>query len=128
MLICANLEQIILYDIRTGSLVQTINTNLLRLKYVDVSERHTFVCKQDVVHVFSWESGIEVLCIPADTAVQCSQRVEDPFLVSGDWFITPISVSSSPCPKFIAGVFKRLWFTQRFHSYNLHSPCLQGRP
>jgi hypothetical protein len=109
-LICANLEQIILHDVRTGSLVQTISTNLRKPKYIDVNERHAFVCEQDVVHVFSRESGIEVLRIPADAAVRCSQLVEDPFLVSGDRFITPITVSpgvdESPRPKFIAGAIK----------------------
>lgn len=114
-LICASLEQIVLYDVRTGSLVQVVNIDLQTLSYVDVSEHHVFVCEQDVVHVFSRGCGIEVLRIPADATVRCSQRVEDPLLVSGDRFITPISVSpkvdESPCPKFIAGVFKSLLLT-----------------
>jgi len=65
------------------------------------------------VHVFSRESGIEVLRLPAGVTVRCSQRVEDPLLVSGDRFITPISVSpttnvdESPHPKLIAARVSR---------------------
>lgn len=116
-LICASLEQIVLHDVRTGSLVQTVNIDIQTLSYVHVSERHAFVCEQDVVHVFSRGRGIEVLRIPADVTIRSSQRVEDPLLVSGDRFITPISVTlrvdESPCPylKFIAGVFNSLLLT-----------------
>jgi hypothetical protein len=118
-LICAGLNHTFLYDVRTGSCVQTINTNLRSIYSVDVNERHAFVCERDVVHVFSLESGIEVLRIPADVAVWCSQSVQDPYLVPGDWFISPLSVSlevdESPCPSFIRGVFTRtLRLTQRF--------------
>ncbi|KAI9444181.1 hypothetical protein H4582DRAFT_2071752 [Lactarius indigo] len=91
-LICASHDRAFLHDVRTGSLVQTIDIHLEDLCYVDVNERHAFVCEPDAVHVFSRESGSEVLRIPADTSAQCSQVVEDPFLVSGDWFITPLSV------------------------------------
>lgn len=108
---------------RTGSLIQTINLNIRSVDYhVDVSERHAFVCEGDVVHVFSRESGIEILRIPAWSCptVRCSQRLEDPLLASGDCFITPLSVShesykvdESLLSKFIAGVFSRtsLWLT-----------------
>ena len=67
------------------------------------------MCEQDVVHVYSRESGMEVLRLPAEATVRCSQRVGDPLLVSRDRFTTPIVVSPDinefPCPKFIAGVF-----------------------
>ncbi|KAF8268349.1 hypothetical protein EI94DRAFT_1800582 [Lactarius quietus] len=110
-LICANHEQIVLHDVRTGSLLQTIHINLRTLNCVNVSVRHAFVCEQDVVHVFSRESGIEVLRIPADAIVRCSQLVENPSLLSGDRFIVPISVSSevaeSPRPRFIAAHVSR---------------------
>jgi hypothetical protein len=108
-IICATFEQTFLYNVRTGSLMQMINIHLRTLSCVDASEHHIFVCEQDVVHVFSQESGVEVLRIPADATVQCSWCMEVPFLVSGDWFTTPISVSpkvdGSPRSKFIAGVF-----------------------
>ena len=51
---------------------------LRTLRNVDVNERHAFVCEEDVVHVFSRESGSETLRILADATVRCSQRVEDP--------------------------------------------------
>ena len=135
-LICVSSERAFLYDVRPGSLVQTIDIRFRIPCYVDVNERHAFMCEPDAVHVFSRESGTEVLCIPVDVTARCSQRVEDPVLVSGDWFITPISVSprlevdkSRPLPDLIAGVFTHtLWFTQRFRTHTSHSPCLQGRP
>jgi hypothetical protein len=108
-LICASNEQAFLHDVRTGSLVQTVDLNLQTLCSVDLSERHIFVCEYEVLHVFSRESGFEVLRIPAFATVRCNLRVEDPFLVSGDWLVTPLSVSpevdESPRQKFIDGVF-----------------------
>ncbi|KAN0131825.1 hypothetical protein V8E53_010353 [Lactarius tabidus] len=92
-LICANLDHAFLYDVRTCSLMQTINIHLRTLYCVDVNERHAFVCEPDAVHVFSLESGIEILRIPVDATLQCSQRVQDPCLVSGDWFITTLFVT-----------------------------------
>ena len=64
-----------------------------------MNERYAFVCELDVLHIFSLESGIEVLRIrPCD--LRCSQQVEDPFLISGDWFITPLSITPKvdKCP------------------------------
>jgi hypothetical protein len=108
-LICTSKEHTFLYDVRTGSLLQTINTHLPSFRCPDVNERHAFVCELDVMHVFSRESGIEVLRIPTDVAVQWSQRVEDPSLISGDWFTTPLSVSpevdGSIRPLFTKGEF-----------------------
>ncbi|KAF8268332.1 hypothetical protein EI94DRAFT_1700314 [Lactarius quietus] len=40
------------------------------------------------------QNGSEVLRMPAKANARCSQRVEDPYLISGDWFLTPLSVSS----------------------------------
>jgi hypothetical protein len=95
--------------VRTGSLVQTIDLNLKTLCSIDLSERHVCVCEHDVVHVFSRESGIEILRVPAFATVRCNLHVEDPSLVPGNWLVTPLSVSpevhESPLPKFIAGVF-----------------------
>ncbi|KAF8271013.1 hypothetical protein EI94DRAFT_1569560 [Lactarius quietus] len=109
-LLCGNEENIFLFDVRTGSLVQTLNIHIRTNSFgVDVNERHTFICVSDVVHVFSRQSGIEVLRIPAEASVRCSQHVlvEDPLLISGDWLITPLSVShevdETPHPEFISG-------------------------
>ncbi|KAH8984937.1 hypothetical protein EDB92DRAFT_2032795 [Lactarius akahatsu] len=97
-LICASDDHAFLHDVRTGYLVQTIDFDihlqeLSYVAYVDVNERHAFVSEQDAVHVFSRESGSEVLQIPADATVESSRLVEDPSLVSGDSFIAPLSVS-----------------------------------
>ena len=69
-----------------------INLNIQTPSSVDLSEWHVFVCKHDVLHVFSQESGLEVLHVPACATVRCSLRVEDPSLLPGDWFIAPLSV------------------------------------
>ncbi len=128
-LICANFKHAFLHDVRTGSQVQTIDICLRALSYVDVNERYAFACEPNAVHVFSRENGSEVLRIPADATIRCSQLVGDPVF---DKFITPLSVSSKvdkSRPRFIAGVFTRTpWFTQRFHTHILRSSCLQGRP
>ena len=120
-LICANSEHAFLHDVRTGSLVQKINTNLRNICDIDMNERHVLVCEQDAVHVISLESGKEVLRIPADAAVRCTQRVGDPFLVDGNWFITPLSVSpkvdESSHLKFIAGVFTYTLCSLRDYSH-----------
>ncbi|KAH9059599.1 hypothetical protein EDB87DRAFT_1563124 [Lactarius vividus] len=103
-LICANSRHAFLYDIRTGSLVQTIDFHL-QICYVDVNEHHAFVCEPDAVHVFSRESGNEVLEIPADSTIRCTLIVEGPI---SDKFITPLSVSpkrDKSRPRFIAGKF-----------------------
>ncbi|KAH9000896.1 hypothetical protein EDB86DRAFT_2777726, partial [Lactarius hatsudake] len=102
-LICANSRRAFLYDVRTGSLVHTIDFHL-QICYVDVNEHHAFVCEPDAVHVFSRESGNEVLEIPADATVRCNLLVEGPI---SDKFITPLSVSpkrDKSRPRFIAGM------------------------
>ncbi|KAH9026255.1 hypothetical protein EDB83DRAFT_2678809 [Lactarius deliciosus] len=111
-LICASDERAFLYDVRTGSIVRTIDIHLEGLRYVDVNERHVFVCERAAVHVFSRESGSEVLRIPVDAIVQCNQLVEDPITVSGDWFVTPLFVypkseGFGPDPEFIAAHVSR---------------------
>ncbi|KAH8984939.1 hypothetical protein EDB92DRAFT_1950395 [Lactarius akahatsu] len=93
-LLCASDEHAFLHDVRTGSLLQTIDLRYRDISDGDVNERHVFFCELDAVHVFSRESGNEVLCIPTDVSLWSSQRVEDPFLVSGDWFTTPLSLYS----------------------------------
>lgn len=122
-LICATYDHIFLYDVRTCSLMQTINIYLQILRCVDVNELYAFVCEPDVVHVFSLESGIEVLRIPVCATLRSSQRVEDPYLVSGDWFITPLSVTPNmdecphPSPEFIAGVFTHSYSSSHAEIY-----------
>ena len=110
-LVLANKEHAFLYDVTTGSLLQTISINCSTFCSLDVNARHVFVSEPCAVRVFSRESGIEVLRIPAEAAIRCSQHVEDPFLISGGWFTTTLSVfpevDESPRPEFITGVFIR---------------------
>ncbi|KAH9032737.1 hypothetical protein EDB84DRAFT_130016 [Lactarius hengduanensis] len=104
--ICANSRRAFLYDVRTGSLVHTIDFHL-QICYVDVNEHHAFVCEPDAVHVFSRENGNEVLEIPADSTIRCTLLVEGPI---SDEFITPLSVSpkrDQSRPRFIAAHVSR---------------------
>ncbi|KAH9000897.1 hypothetical protein EDB86DRAFT_3133123 [Lactarius hatsudake] len=106
-LICANSRHAFLYDVRTGSLVQTIDIHIQSICYIDVDETHAFVCEPDAVHVFSRESGNQVLEIPADATVRCNLLVEGPI---SDKFITPLSVSpkrDKSRPRFIAAHVSR---------------------
>ena len=116
-LICGNNKQAFLHDVRTGSLVQTIDIRLRALCYIDVNERHAFACDPNAVHVFSRESGNEILCVSADAAMLC-MLVGDP---PPDNFITALSVSPKEekiHSKIIAGEFTHtLWFTPRFHTH-----------
>jgi hypothetical protein len=80
---------------------------MLQICYVDMSERHTFVCEQDAVHVFLRESSSKILRIPADATIWCtsSQLVEDPDF---NMFTTHLSVSpnvDTSRPRFITGMF-----------------------
>jgi hypothetical protein len=103
-LVCANHKHAFLHDVRTGSLVQTIDINA-RIRYVDVNERHLFVCESTAVHVYSRASGTEVLRIPYDIAVR---RVESAGAIPGDSFVTPLPLSpdlvDSDPQYFIAGL------------------------
>ncbi|KAI0305278.1 hypothetical protein B0F90DRAFT_1181970 [Multifurca ochricompacta] len=95
-LVCASDEHAFLHDIRTGALVQTVYIHLSGVCYVDVNERHVIVCEQNAVHVFSRRDNAKVLCISKDVPVLCSQLVEDPKLVPGNPFVTPLSLSPDP--------------------------------
>jgi len=63
-LLCVGMDRAYLHDVRTGALVQAIDIRPDNICYVDVSERHAFVCEPMVVHVFSRaDGGSEVLRI-----------------------------------------------------------------
>jgi hypothetical protein len=115
-LVCASRKHAYLHDVRTGSLVQKIDFNIRRICYVDVNERHVFVCEPTVVHVFLRADGTETLQIPNDVAVVC---VESPKYIPGDPFVTPLPLCPSlddSFPDFIAGLCipqfarKRIWY------------------
>ena len=68
MLLCAGIGHIFLHDVRTGALVQTIDSDIVLqdIRWVDVNERHIFTCEPEALHVFSRANGAEVLKIPHD--------------------------------------------------------------
>jgi len=91
-LLCANNKHAFLHDVRTGALVQTIDLNIEEwldevgeeelemepvvgeeevrgLCYVDVNERHAFVCGVRSLHVFARDGGAEVLRISSDASI-----------------------------------------------------------
>jgi len=58
------MDRAYLHDVRTGALVQTIDIRPEDICYVDVNERHVFVCEPEALHVFSRaDGGNEVLRI-----------------------------------------------------------------
>ena len=63
-LLCAGMERTYLHDVHMGALVQAIDIRPEDICYVDVDERHVFVCEPEAVHVFSQvDGGNEVLRI-----------------------------------------------------------------
>jgi hypothetical protein len=106
-LVCASLQHAYLLDVRTGSLVQTIDINIASICYVDVNERHVFICEPDVVHVCSRAGGTEVLRIPNNVIVEHVDSVKSPNITFGNLFVSPLSLSPSlddTFPDFIAGL------------------------
>ena len=69
-LLCANNQHALLYDLRTGALVQTIKVNRIPQKaslcHVDMDERHVVVCEPYIAHVFSRDRGTDVFRIRSD--------------------------------------------------------------
>src|SRR5712691_10645404 len=69
-LLCTNDEHAFLHDVRTGVLVQTIDLDVQPhpgggVCYVDVNERHAFVCEARALHVYSRDrDGAQVLEVP----------------------------------------------------------------
>jgi hypothetical protein len=79
-LLCANNKRAFLHDVRTGALVQTIDLNVEEwleedveeiggICYVDVNERHAFVCGLRSLYVFARDGGAEVLRISSDVSM-----------------------------------------------------------
>lgn len=72
-LLCAGESRAFLYDVRTGALVQTIEDIVADdddVCYVELSERHVFVCATGEVRVFSRTDGARVLIIPSLFSVE----------------------------------------------------------
>ena len=97
---------------RTGALVQTIDLNIEEwpqevavggICYVDVNERHVFVCGVRSLHVFARDGGFEVLRISSD-AFMSKVVVAD--TVPGNPFITVLPLRpgiDDYHPNFLAG-------------------------
>lgn len=111
-LLCANNKHAFLHDVRTGELVQTIDLNIEEwlqdegvggICYVDVNERHAFVCGVRALHVFSRDGGAEVLRISSDVSIP---QVVVADTVPGNPFVAvlPLSPGSDDYrPNFLAG-------------------------
>ncbi|KAK0195110.1 hypothetical protein F5146DRAFT_974519 [Armillaria mellea] len=69
VLFAATETNFFVYDIPGGKLIQTITANplesLIHLHYVDISERHLFLCGWPNIVVFSRETGKSILKIPS---------------------------------------------------------------
>jgi hypothetical protein len=111
-LVCASRQHAHLLDVRSGSLVQTIDINITSIRYVDVNEQHVFICEPHIVHVHSRAGGAEVLQIPNNVVVEHVDSVMSPNVTFGDSFVSPLSLSPSlddTFPDFIAGLWISLF-------------------
>ena len=117
---------------RTGALVQSIDIGLTDVCYVDVDERHVFVCEPEVLRVFSrGDGGEEVLRVPRD--VWFSKIVGPSSLIDRDPFVSVLSLvpTLDECPPiFIAGECgcgTLALLVKESHIVLFVSPCIQGR-
>ncbi|KAI9510203.1 hypothetical protein F5148DRAFT_623674 [Russula earlei] len=93
-LVSAGGDRAFLHDVRTGALVQTIEINVQSVCYVDVNERHLFVCEPKALHVFSRaDRGAEVLRIPNDVSISNVVFTDS---APGDPFVAAIPLRSWP--------------------------------
>ena len=129
-LLYANNKRAFLYDVRTGALVQTINLNIeewlqeeLRggICYVDVNERHVFVCGVRSLHVFARDGGAEVLRISSDASMP---KVVVADTVPGNPFITVLPLRSGSDdyrPNFLTGALPNSFFPLPLLSIHMFS-------
>ncbi|KAH9985659.1 hypothetical protein BJV74DRAFT_554300 [Russula compacta] len=106
-LLCASETHAFLHDVRSGRLVQTIEMDLEDVCYVDVNERHAFVCEPTVLHVYSRDNGAEVLQIPSGASVSHAITAA---LVPGDAFVEALPLlpgSDDLHPSFVAAHVSR---------------------
>ena len=108
------MERAYLHDVRTGALVQAIDIRPEDICYVDVDERHVFVCEPEAVHVFSRaDGGNEVLRIRRGVSFS---KVLGPWTpIDRDPFVSVLplhaGVEAHP-PIFIAGASGWWWHLQ----------------
>ena len=109
-LMCASDEHAFLHDVRTGVLVQTINLDdQVRLGggvwYVDVNERHVFVCAPHVLYVHARDrDATKVLEVPHTWFLK---NISDATFEPGNSFFSVLSLQPGNDdfhPNFRAGV------------------------
>ena len=110
-LLCANDEHAFLHDVRTGVLVQTIDLDVHLNEdggvcYVDVNERHAFVCSPDALHVYARDrDATKVLDVPHSLIFNSTPSV---VVEPGNSFISVLSLHPGSDdhvhPNFRAGV------------------------
>jgi hypothetical protein len=126
-----------LHDVRTGALVQTIDIRPEDICYVDVNERHVFVCEPEALHVYSRaDGGNEVLRI--QRGVSFSKVLSPSTPINREPFVSVLPlqprVDDAHPPIFVAGVWMGVSVIQTFIQLNSNSPtplfvspCVQGR-
>ncbi len=137
-LLCAGMDRAYLHDVRTGELVQTIDIRPADICYVDVNERHVFVCSPEALHVFSRADGNEVLRIKR--GVSFSNVLSPSTPTNGDPFVSVLPLhpgSDTHPPIFVSGAWVGGHYPHTFIQFELKysppphstfvSPCVQGR-
>jgi hypothetical protein len=82
-----------LHDVRTGALVQTIDIRPEDICYVDVNERHVFVCEPEALHVFSRaDGGNEVLRV--QRGVSFAQVLSPSTPINRDPFVSVLQLQT----------------------------------
>jgi hypothetical protein len=141
-LLCASSSHAFLHDVRTGALVQTIDLFLTHRQpvcYVDVNERHAFVCDPEALHVYARHGGVgddgrtagaEVLRI---SRIELVQEAVELNIVPGNPFFTAVplrSVTDIVLSRFVAGASTTPEIGRRRLTHNFpprYSSCIPGR-
>ena len=109
-LMCASDEHAFLHDVRTGVLVQTIDLDVqVRLGggvwYVDVNERHAFVCAPHVLYAYARDrDATKVLEVPHTWFLS---KISNAAVEPGNSFVSVLSLHPGKDdfhPNFRAGV------------------------
>jgi len=130
-LLCANDEHAFLHDVRTGVLVQTIDLGVHLgedggVCYVDVNERHAFVCAPGGLHVYARDrDATKVLSVPRSWFFNSIASV---VVEPENSFISVLSLHTGDDgfhPNFRAGVSAVMEFGITTDNF-FDSPCIQG--
>ena len=142
-LLCVGMERAYLHDVRTGALVQTIDIRPEEdICYVDVNERHVFVCEPEAFHVFSRaDVGSEVLQILRGDSFSKVLGPSTP--IDREPFVSVLPLHTqlhAQLSNFLAGACGWHWHYPHtcihtyvqldlniFSRHSFVSPCVQGR-